>query len=340
VSVAYGVAMPDLGTPPTVELHLHLEGTLEPDLIVALARRNGVALPYASIDELRARYEFTDLQSFLDLYYDNMSVLRTAADFTELAEAYLRRAAAGGVRHAEMFFDPQAHLVRGVPLEEVVDGLSEGLRRGEHIGVTGSLIACFLRERPAEEALEVLEQLIALDAPIIGIGLDSTEVGNPPAKFVELFARAGELGLHRVAHAGEEGGPEYVADALDLLHVERIDHGVRAVQDPALLARLAAERVPLTVCPFSNVRLKGVQTLADHPLPVLLEAGALVTINSDDPAYFGGYVDDNLDAVADTFGLTDDQLAALARNSVVASFLPDERKTAILGEVDAWLDRR
>lgn len=332
--------MPHLETPPTVELHLHIEGTLEPELIVALAERNGVALPDAAVEALRARYDFTDLQSFLDLYYDNMAVLRTAEDFAEVAEAYLRRAAAGGVRHAEIFFDPQAHLTRGVPLEVVVDGLVEGLRRGEDAGITSSLIACFLRDRPAEEALDVLERLVAIDAPIIGIGLDSTEVGNPPSKFVDVFARAAQLGLHRVAHAGEEGGPEYVAEALDLLGVERIDHGVRAIQDPALLARLVADRVPLTVCPLSNVRLKGVQTLADHPLPALLDAGVLVTINSDDPAYFGGYADDNLGAVADTFGLADDQLAELARNSIVASFLPAERRTALIGEVDAWLDAR
>ena len=332
--------MPHLETPPTVELHLHIEGTLEPELIVALAERNRVTLPDASVDGLRARYDFTDLQSFLDLYYDNMAVLRTAQDFAEVAEAYLRRAAAGGVRHAEIFFDPQAHLLRGVALEEVVRGLAEGLRRGEAAGVTSSLIACFLRDRPGEEALAVLEHLVALDAPIIGIGLDSTEVGNPASKFVDVFARAGELGLHRVAHAGEEGGPEYVADVLDLLGVERVDHGVRAVQDPALLARLVADRIPLTVCPLSNVRLKGVETLADHPLPALLEAGALVTVNSDDPAYFGGYVDDNLAAVADTFGLSDHQLADLARNAVVASFLPEARRTDILAEVDAWLATR
>ncbi|MEX0428081.1 adenosine deaminase [Nocardioides sp. DS6] len=332
--------MPVLETPPTVELHLHIEGTLEPELIVALAERNGVTLPYAGVEELRARYDFTDLQSFLDLYYDNMAVLRTAADFTLLAETYLRRAAAGGVRHAEIFFDPQAHLVRGVALAEVVTGLAEGLRRGEDAGITSTLIACFLRDRPAEEACEVLEQLVALDAPIVGIGLDSTEVGNPPAKFVDVFARAKELGLHRVAHAGEEGGPECVAEALDLLGAERIDHGVRALQDPALMARLVAERVPLTVCPLSNVRLKGVETLADHPLPALLDTGALVTINSDDPAYFGGYADDNLLAVADTFGLSDHQLADLARNAVVASFLPADRRRALLAEVDDWLATR
>jgi adenosine deaminase len=323
---------------PKVELHLHIEGTLEPELIFELAARHQLALPYESLDDLRQRYAFDDLQSFLDLYYANMAVLQTADDFAELTVAYLRRAAAGGVRHAEVFFDPQAHLVRGVPLEAVVDGLVEGARAGEaETGTTSSLIACFLRDRPGEEALDVLEQLVALEAPIIGVGLDSAEVGNPPAKFTAVYERAQALGLRLVAHAGEEGGPEYVADALDLLHVERIDHGIRSVEDAELLRRLAAQRTPLTVCPFSNVRLRTVDTLADHVLPQLLAAGVLVTINSDDPAYFGGYVEDNYAGVAAEFGLSDADLAQLARNSVEASFLPPERKAALGAEIDAWL---
>jgi len=330
--------MSDLAALPKVELHLHIEGTLEPELVLALADRHALELPYDSLADLRSRYDFTDLQSFLDLLYANNAVLRTAEDFAEVAEAYLRRASAAGVRHVEMFFDPQAHLTRGVPLDTVVDGLVEGCRRGQDgTRTTAALIACFLRDRSGEEALEVLEQLVALEAPIIGIGLDSAEVGNPASKFAAVFARAAELGLHRVAHAGEEGGPQYVVDALDLLHVERVDHGVQSVEDPALMKRLASERVPLTVCPLSNVRLRGVPSLAEHPLPQLLEAGVVVTINSDDPAYFGGYVDANYAAVAEQFGLDDDALAMLARNSVEASFLPPDRKAELHQEIGAWL---
>lgn len=322
---------------PKVELHLHIEGTLEPELIVDLAARNHVELPWASLAELRAQYDFADLQSFLDLYYANTAVLRTAEDFAALARAYLRRAAAGGVRHAELFFDPQAHLSRGVALREVVDGLVDGCRAGAaETGTTSTLIACFLRDRSAAEALDVLDQLVAARAPIIGIGLDSAEVGNPPSKFVALYERARELGLHRVAHAGEEGGPEYVREALDLLGVERVDHGIRAVEDPGLLRRLAAERVPLTVCPLSNVRLRAVATLSEHPLPRLMAAGVPVTISSDDPAYFGGYADDNYAAVAQQLGLDDADLARLAHASVQAAFLTPERKAALDAEIDAW----
>jgi adenosine deaminase len=270
-----------------------------------------------------------------------MAVLRVAEDFAELMLAYLRRAAAGGVRHAEVFFDPQAHLARGVPLAEVVDGLVEGCRLGAaETGTTSALIACFLRDRSGEEALDVLEELVAAQAPLIGIGLDSTEVGNPPSKFTAVYDRARELGLRRVAHAGEEGGPEYVAEALDLLGVERVDHGVRSVEDPALVRRLARERVPLTVCPLSNVRLNGVASLAEHVLPQLVSAGVVVTVNSDDPAYFGGYADDNYAAVATQFSLDAADLARLAHHSVEASFLTPDRKAALDQEIDAWLDRQ
>lgn len=326
---------------PKVELHLHIEGTLEPELIADLAARHGIAVPFGSLAALRSRYQFEDLQDFLDLYYANLVVLGTPDDFAELARAYLCRAAAGGVRHAEIFFDPQAHVSRGVPLRDVVDGLVEGCRAGAvETGTTSALIACFLRDRSVEEALDVLEQLVALEAPIIGIGLDSAEVGNPPSRFVPVFDRARELGLHRVAHAGEEGGPEYVREALDLLGVERVDHGIRAVEDPDLLRRLAAERVPLTVCPLSNVRLHAVPTLSAHPLPHLTAAGVVTTISSDDPAYFGGYAEDNYAAVATQLGLTDDDLAGLARNAVQASFLPQERKRALDDEIDGWLVAR
>ncbi|OZB89167.1 MAG: adenosine deaminase [Microbacterium sp. 14-71-5] len=326
---------------PKVELHLHIEGTLEPELIADLAARHGIEVPFGSLAALRSRYEFEDLSSFLDLYYASLVVLRTPDDFAELTRAYLRRAAAGGVRHAEIFFDPQAHLTRGVPLRDVVDGLVEGCRAGAaETGTTSALIACFLRDRSAVEALDVLEQLVAMDAPIIGIGLDSAEVGNPPSQFTAVYARAAELGLHRVAHAGEEGGPEYVREALDVLGVERVDHGIRSVEDADLLRRLAVERVPLTVCPLSNVRLHAVPTLAAHPLPRLMAAGVLATISSDDPAYFGGYADDNYAAVATQLGLTDEDLAGLARNAVQASFLPPERKRALEDEIDGWLAAR
>ena len=330
--------MSDVRTLPKVELHLHVEGTLEPELIFALAERNRVRLPYGSMDDLRSRYTFEDLQGFLDLYYANMAVLRTADDFAELALAYLHRAAAGGVRHVEMFFDPQAHLARDVPLAAVVDGLVEGCRRGEAAtGTTSGLIACFLRDRSGEEALDVLQQLVDLGAPLLGIGLDSAELGNPASKFTAVYARARELGLHRVAHAGEEGGPAYVTEALDLLDVERIDHGVQAVDDAAVLDRLVREQVPLTVCPLSNVRLRGVPSLAEHPLPRLIAAGVVTTINSDDPAYFGGYADDNYAAVAEAFDLSGVDLARLARNSVDASFLPADRKSALHREIENWL---
>lgn len=323
---------------PKVELHLHIEGTLEPELIFRLAERNGIRLPYATVDELRARYEFENLQQFLDLYYENMHVLRERDDFGELAYEYLARAAKAGVRHAEIFFDPQPHLSRGVPLETIVGGLVDGLETGEdYFGVTSSLIACFLRDRPTDESLAVLTELVETGAPIIGIGLDSTEIGNPPARYLELFDYAEANGLHRVAHAGEEGPAQYVADAIDLLGAERIDHGVHALDDPRLMRRLVADRVPLTLCPLSNVRLGGAASIEEHALPRFLEAGAAVTVNSDDPAYFGGYIDDNFAAVADAFSLSDETLALLARNAIDASFLPGPRKAQLNVQLSDWV---
>jgi adenosine deaminase len=324
-------------TPPCAELHLHIEGTLEPDLVFALAERNGVELPDPDVGVLRSRYAFTDLQSFLDLYYENMAVLRTEADFAQMTRAYLARARGAGVRHAEIMFDPQAHLARGVPLATSVGGIASVLRTSEaEFGISTGLIAAFLRDRPAEEALEVLEDLLAMDAPIIGIGLDSAEVGNPPSGFTAVYDRARRAGLHLVAHAGEEGPPSYITGALDDLGVERIDHGIRCLDDPALVDRLVAEQIPLTVCPLSNVRLRAVPSLAEHPLRRLLGAGVMVTISSDDPAYFGGYVDDNLHAVREVHKLTDDELATLAVNSFRASFLDDERCDALVAEVEHW----
>jgi adenosine deaminase len=323
--------------PPRAELHVHIEGTLEPDLAFELAARNGVGLPYPDPAGLRAAYQFENLQSFLDLYSAAMSVLRTEADFADLTSAYLTRAARAGVRHAEISFDPQAHLVRGVPLETVVGGIAGALRRSEaEHGLSTLLIAAFHRDRDSAEALAILERLLAMDAPIVGVGLDNAEIGYPPGPFQGLYARAKEAGLRRTAHAGEEGPAQNVRDALDLLHAERIDHGVAVVQDPELVARVVAEQVPFTVCPVSNVRLGAVPALADHPLPAMIEAGMLVSINSDDPPYFGAYVDDVDDAVTAAFGLSRDQRAALAAASFRGSFLPPDRVAAYLADVEAW----
>lgn len=320
---------------PKAELHLHIEGTLEPEMVFEFARRNDVALPYSSVEELEGKYRFTDLQSFLDVYYANMAVLRTRQDFADLASAYLRKGAEQGVRHAEIFFDPQAHLARGVAMETVVGGLSDALDEARG-SVSAGLILCFLRDKPAESAMETLRAAEPFLDRIIGVGLDSAEVGHPPSKFAEVFGRAHDLGLRAVAHAGEEGPPEYVREALDVLGVQRIDHGIRAIEDPELVARLRREHVPLTVCPLSNVRLGSFPDISRHTLPRLMSEGLLVTVNSDDPAYFGGYVGDNFRAIRDGLGLSDDELRRLAANSFEASFLDADRKAALLAEVAAW----
>ncbi|MGW0044633.1 adenosine deaminase [Rhodococcus sp. NPDC003348] len=318
-------------TTPLAELHMHIEGSLEPELIFELAQRNRVELPYADLDDLRSRYEFTDLQSFLDLYFANMAVLRTAQDFADLARAYFARAAAAGVRHAEIFFNPQAHTGRGVPLRDVLDGLGEAMAGSEaEFGVSSGLIAGILRDRPVPEADALLTDLLASGAPLLGVGLDSAEVGYPPSLFTDVFARARAAGLHVVAHAGEEGPPDYIRQALDLLGVERIDHGIRCLEDDDLVERLVRERVPLTLCPLSNVRLRVIDRLADHPIRAMLARGLHVTVNSDDPAYFGGYVDDNLTRLHAEVGLTDEEREQLARNSIAASFATAERKAELL----------
>ncbi|MEU1194814.1 adenosine deaminase [Streptomyces sp. NPDC005813] len=324
---------------PKAELHLHIEGTLEPELAFALAARNGVTLPYEDTEELRKAYLFDDLQSFLNLYYELMAVLRTEQDFADLADAYLERAAAQGVRHAEIFFDPQAHIARGVEMGTVVDGLWRALEHSEEKhGVSTQLIMCFLRDESAESAMATLEAAKPHLDRITGVGLDSAEVGHPPAKFREVYEAAAALGLRRVAHAGEEGPPEYITEALDVLGVERVDHGLRCMEDPQLVERLVRERVPLTLCPLSNVRLRAVRVLEDHPLRAMLDAGLLCTVNSDDPAYFGGYVADNYHAVRDALGLELEQMRELARNSFLASFLEhdEERRARCLAEVDAY----
>ncbi|TFD30656.1 adenosine deaminase [Cryobacterium cryoconiti] len=326
---------------PLVELHLHIEGTLEPELLFELAERNAVTLPWASLDELRAQYDFADLQSFLDLYYRALDVVRERIDFADLTRAYLARARTAGVRHAEIFFDPQAHTSRGVPLGTALAGVRDALDRSvDEWGITTKLIVTFLRDRPADEALQILREILADGVAIDGIGLDSAEVGYPPALFTEVFDLARAHGLRLVAHAGEEGPPDYVWQALDLLGVERIDHGIRSLEDEALLDRLVRDRVPLTVCPFSNVRLRVIDTLADHPIVRMLDRGLLACINSDDPAYFGGYIDDNLAALDAEFDLGPDRLALLARNGIEASFLTPAEKAALLDEVETWLTAR
>ncbi|MEV6399264.1 adenosine deaminase [Streptomyces sp. NPDC051907] len=324
---------------PKAELHLHIEGTLEPELAFALAARNGVTLPYADADALRRAYLFEDLQSFLDLYYGLMAVLRTEDDFAALAEAYLERAAGQGVRHAEIFFDPQAHTARGVAIGTVVEGLSRALDHAEERhGVSTRLIMCFLRDEPAESAMATLEAAKPYLHRITAVGLDSAEAGHPPSKFREVYEAAAALGLRKVAHAGEEGPPAYIREALDLLGVERVDHGLRCMEDAELVERLVRERIPLTLCPLSNVRLRAVDTLEDHPLARMMDAGLLCTVNSDDPAYFGGYVGDTFHAVHEALALDDERLRELARNSFEASFLDDdeERRARLIAEVEAY----
>ncbi|MDQ0576272.1 adenosine deaminase [Agromyces albus] len=326
---------------PTAELHIHMEGTIEAGLLVELARRNDVRLPSYDPDVLTARYDFADLQSFLDVHYSNLAVLRTEQDFHDLASAYLRRAANAGVRRAEIFFDPQTHLGNGVPIEAVIGGFDAAIAEATgSTGISADLILCFLRDLGADAAMETLETALPFRDSFIGVGLDSTEVGYPPSLFTEVYARAAAEGLHRVAHAGEEGGPEYVREALDLLKVERIDHGNRALEDPELVRRLRDERVPLTVCPLSNVALRTAPSdLAQHPLRAMMDAGLLVSINSDDPAYFGGDVAENYRAIESALSLDAAQLATLARNSFESAFATEHEKARWIAEVDAELSR-
>jgi adenosine deaminase len=329
--------MIDLNRLPKAELHLHIEGTFEPELIFSIATRNGVDPGYRSIEALRAAYKFTDLQSFLNVYYAGMNVLRTERDYYDLTMAYFARVARQGVRHAEIFFDPQAHTDRGIPFGAVVEGISAARTAvREKLGITSHLIMCFLRDLSAQSAMDTLETAIAYRDRIIAVGLDSAEVGNPPSKFTAVFDRARAEGFLTVAHAGEEGPPEYVWEALDLLHVSRVDHGVRSVEDPQLVERLRRQRIPLTVCPFSNVKLHVVTDLAHHPLKRMLDAGLVAMVNSDDPAYFGGYVSENFEGVAKALALTDDDLITLAKNSFEASFIDDASKRAYFDEIDRY----
>ena len=316
--------MIDLKRLPKAELHLHIEGTFEPELIFSIAARNGIDPGYPSIDALRAAYQFTDLQSFLDVYYAGMRVLRTERDYYDLTMAYFERAASEGVRHAEIFFDPQAHTDRGVEFGVVIEGITAAREAARvKLGITSHAIMCFLRDLSAQSAMATLDAAAAYRDRIIAVGLDSAEIGNPPSKFTTVFDRARAEGFLTVAHAGEEGPPEYVWEALDLLRVSRVDHGVRSLEDPQLVERLRRQRIPLTVCPLSNVKLHVVTDLAHHPLKKMLDAGLLATVNSDDPAYFGGYVAENFTGVAKALALTDDELIALAKNSFEASFIDD-----------------
>ncbi len=322
---------------PKAELHLHIEGSLEPELMFELAQRNDVAIPFASVEEVRAAYAFSNLQDFLDIYYQGMGVLHTEQDFHDLTAAYLARAHADAVRHVEIFFDPQGHTERGIAFETVVTGITRALDDANaRTGITAKLILCFLRHLSEADADATLDAALPYLDRIDGVGLDSSEVGHPPAKFERVFTRARALGLKIVAHAGEEGPPAYVYEALDLLKVDRIDHGNRSLEDPALVARLAAEGICLTVCPLSNLKLCVVGDLAAHPLRTMLGAGLVATVNSDDPSYFGGYVNANYLAVADALDLTKAELVTLARNSFTGSFLDDAAKAKHLAAIDVY----
>ncbi len=328
--------MIDLGRGlPKTELHIHIEGTLEPDLMFRMATRNGILLPFEDVDQLRAAYRFTDLQSFLDVYYQGNGALQTPEDFYELMAAYLERAHADGVRHAEIFFDPQAHTGRGVGFEVFMSGFRDAIGDARRsLGISADLIMCFLRHLSGEDAVETLSEAEPHLEGVIAVGLDSSERGRPAEMFEEAYERARRLGLRAVAHAGEEGPPEYVVAALDVLGAERIDHGVRSMEDPDLVARLARDQVPLTVCPLSNVALRVVDDLSAHPLPAMIDSGLMVSINSDDPAYFGGYIGENYLRVRSELGLDDATMIELAKNSVRSSFLDEGRRAGLLAELE------
>lgn len=321
---------------PKAELHLHLEGSLEPDMMFALAKRNGADIPYESVEAIRAAYDFSNLQDFLDLYYVGMNVLQTEADFFDLTLAYLERSQADTVRHVEVFFDPQGHTGRGVAFAAVINGITRALDEGRaRFGITSRLILCFLRHLSEEAAFDTLAEATPFLSKIEGVGLDSSEMGHPPSKFQRVFEAAGRLGLKRVAHAGEEGPPAYVHEALDLLHVDRLDHGNRSLEDEALVARLVREQMTLTVCPLSNLRLCVVDDLKNHPLKRMLDLGLRATVNADDPAYFGGYLNDNYIRTADALGLDESDIITLAKNSFMGSFLEQAEIARHLADIDA-----
>jgi adenosine deaminase len=319
---------------PKAELHLHIEGSLEPAMLMDLARRNRISIPFATLEEVQAAYRFSRLQDFLDIYYQGMAVLRTVEDFHDLTDAYLARARADNVRHVEIFFDPQGHTARGLPFSVAIEGILSALDAAPaRHGISAKLILCFLRHLSEADAFDTLHQAEPWLPRLAGVGLDSSELGHPPAKFARVFARAGEMGLKRVAHAGEEGPPEYVREALDILQVDRIDHGNRSMEDEALVARLAESAMTLTVCPLSNLSLCVVHDLMAHPLKTMLDKGLRVTVNSDDPAYFGGYIGENYRAIAAATGLTARDLVQLARNSFTGSFLSPDEQAPHLAEI-------
>lgn len=325
---------------PKAELHIHIEGSLEPELMFEFARRNGWKLPFKSVEEARKAYEFSDLQSFLRLYYQGVLALVSERDFYDLTWAYLRKAHSQNIRYSEMFFDPQAHTGRGIPFETVISGIRRAMLDGKkRLGISSKLIMCFLRDLSEEDAMATLEQALPFKDWIVAVGLDSSEVGNPPEKFAKAFDKARKEGFLAVAHAGEEGPPEYIWQALDKLKASRIDHGVRCLEDPKLTARLAADSIPLTVCPLSNVKLRVFESVAQHNLKRLLDHGLCVTVNSDDPAYFGGYLSENFLAVQQALNLRPMDIFCLARNSFEAAFLGPDEKRAFLGELDEYLRR-
>ncbi|HEX5061134.1 MAG TPA: adenosine deaminase [Kofleriaceae bacterium] len=325
---------------PKVELHLHIEGTLEPEMMFSLAAKHGVALPYASVDAVRAAYNFSDLQSFLDLYYAGCAVLRDRQDFYALAMAYFTRAHADRVVHAELFFDPQTHTARGVPMEVVIGGLRDAMADAhKRYDISSQLIMCFLRHLSEEDAFKTLAEVMPFKGEIVGVGLDSGEQGNPPSKFERVFKQAREYGLRTVAHAGEEGPAAYIREALDLLFVERIDHGVRCEEDKALVDELIKKQIPLTVCPLSNLKLRVVKDLRDHNFARMLRKGVLVTINSDDPAYFGGYIGENYRQTAAALDLTAKEIATAAENAVHASFMPSAQKLSLTSAIQLEAQR-
>jgi len=321
---------------PKAELHLHIEGSLEPEMLFELAKRNTIPIPFATVDAVREAYRFSRLQDFLDIYYQGMNVLQTEQDFFDLTMAYLKRVARDNVRHVEIFFDPQGHTERGIAFSTVVNGISRALTQAkETLGISSYLILSFLRHLSEEEAFATLKEAEPFLDRFIGVGLDSSEVGHPPEKFARVFARAREMGLKIMVHAGEEGPPAYVYEALDILQVDRIDHGNRAMEDPALVRRLVDTGMTLTVCPLSNLKLAVIDRMEDSPVRAMLDLGIAVTLNSDDPAYFGGYMNDNFEAVAEALDLDDGQLATLARNGFRGSFLPEQEKQAHLAAIDA-----
>jgi adenosine deaminase len=325
---------------PKAELHVHIEGTLEPDMMMVLAQRNNIKLPYDSVDAARQAYRFGSLQDFLDLYYTGMSVLVTRQDFFDLAYAYLQKVASQNVTHAEIFFDPQGHTERGITFDTVLSGLTDALDKARRdFGITASLIMCFLRHLPEEQAFDTLTHACRCKDHIFAVGLDSTEQGHPPSKFARVYAEARKAGFVPVAHAGEEGPPEFVTQALDILQIRRIDHGNRALEDPALVARIAQQQIPMTVCPLSNKALQTCPDLTQHPIRRMLQAGLLVTVNSDDPSYFGGYVNENFLAIQQALSLTEPEIATLARNSFIASFLSDSEKTAAVEAFDHFREK-